>query len=92
MWHTLGFDFYGPLAQISLSKRFIFIAIDYFSKWVVMEALAIPSGKEVTRCNNNKLVCEYVCPKVIHSHSWKSIYVKIDKTFSRIVWNQGERL
>ena len=57
MWHTIGIDFYGPLLMTRTKKQFILVAIDHFSKWVVLEALAHATAEEVVRFIYDRLVC-----------------------------------
>lgn len=43
-----GMDIIGPLPTITAKKKFMFVATDYFSKWVEVEAYANIKDKKVT--------------------------------------------
>ena len=42
-------DIVGPLPIAATQKKFLLIAIDYFSKWVEVEAYANINDKDVTK-------------------------------------------
>ncbi|KAL2243655.1 UNVERIFIED_CONTAM: hypothetical protein Sindi_0483500 [Sesamum indicum] len=48
-----GIDIVGPFPPAQAQKKFIIVAVEYFSKWVEAEAMAKISGKEgrkITEC------------------------------------------
>ena len=65
-----------------IKKQFILVAIDHFSKWVVLEALAHATAEEVVRFIYDRLVYEYGCPKVIHSDRGKALEGKLIRSLS----------
>ena len=44
-----GMDIVGPLPLAATQKKFLLVAIDYFSKWVEVEAYANIKEKNVTK-------------------------------------------
>jgi len=38
-WHSLGIDVVGPFPTSVTGKRYVIIAIDYFTKWVEAKAM-----------------------------------------------------
>ena len=44
-----GIDIVGPLPTASAQKKLLLVAIDYFSKWVEVEALSSIKDKDVVQ-------------------------------------------
>ena len=38
--HNRGIDIIGPFPRLTGNKRFVFLVVDYFAKWVEAKALA----------------------------------------------------
>ena len=49
VWHTVGMDLMGPFPTSSAGKRFVIVAIDYFSKWIEAKPLYGQSAEEAAR-------------------------------------------
>ena len=45
IWHQVGMDLIGPLAESSQGNKYILTITDYFSKWA--EATAVPDKSAV---------------------------------------------
>ncbi|KAL0300355.1 UNVERIFIED_CONTAM: hypothetical protein Scaly_3049700 [Sesamum calycinum] len=61
---SMGMDLVGPFPQAAGQRKFLFVAIVYFTKWVEAEPLAKITEKEVTKT-------EIVAPTEIRELSWR---------------------
>ena len=58
----------GPItSKASNDYRFIFVVIDYFTKWVEAASYASVTKTVVARFIKNKIICRYGLPKRIIS-------------------------
>ena len=60
-----GMDIVGPLPAAPAQKKFLFVATDYFSKWVEAEAYASIKDKDVTKFVWKNIVCRFGIPQTI---------------------------
>ena len=58
-------DIVGPLPIIAASKKFLLVAIDYFSKWIEAKAYANIKDKDVSKFVWKNIVCRFGIPQVI---------------------------
>ncbi|RVW31060.1 hypothetical protein CK203_093509 [Vitis vinifera] len=58
-------DIVGPLPAAPAQKKFLLVAIDYFSKWVEVEAYASIKDKDVTKFVWKNIVCRFGIPQTI---------------------------
>ena len=54
-----GMDIVGPLLAAPAQKKFLLVAMDYFSKWVEAEAYASIKDKDVTKFVWKNIVCRF---------------------------------
>ncbi|KAG8474563.1 hypothetical protein CXB51_031307 [Gossypium anomalum] len=67
MW---GMDVIGPISpKASNGHRFIFVVIDYFTKWVETASYANVTKSAVSRFLKNKIICRYGMPEKIISEN-----------------------
>lgn len=66
---TWGIDLIGKVNPYSNGHKYIFVAIDYFTKWV--EAISTKSfkGKPIVDFIQNHIICRYGVPHEIISHN-----------------------
>ena len=65
MW---GIDVIGPITpKASNDHRFIFVVIDYFTKWVEAASYASVTKSVVARFIKKEIICQYGLPKRIIS-------------------------
>ena len=57
----------GPLPQGKRQMKFLLVAIDYFTKWVEVEALATITEAKVQNFVWKNIVCRFEIPKTIIS-------------------------
>ncbi|KAL2228349.1 UNVERIFIED_CONTAM: Gag-Pol polyprotein [Sesamum indicum] len=62
-----GIDIVGPFPPAQAQKKFIIVAVEYFSKWVEAEALAKISEKEVINFIWKNIICRFGIPRVLIS-------------------------
>ena len=62
-----GIDIMGPLPQGKRQVRFLLVAIDYFTKWVEAEALAMITEAKVQNFVWKNIVCRFRIPRTIIS-------------------------
>ncbi|GFZ14654.1 hypothetical protein Acr_24g0008440 [Actinidia rufa] len=62
-----GIDILGPLPQAPLQRKFLIVAIDYFTKWIKAQPLAKITEKNTRNFIWKHLVCRFGIPKVIIS-------------------------
>ena len=58
-------DILGPLPTVAAQRKFLFVAPDYFSKWVEVEAYASIKDKDVKRFVWKNIVCRFGIPRAI---------------------------
>ena len=57
-----GMDIVGLLPTVAAQKKFLFVATDYFSKWVEAEAYARIKDKDVTKFVWKNIICRFGIP------------------------------
>ena len=61
----------GPFLIAVRQLRFLVVGIDYFTKWVETEALAIITKKNVRIFVWKNIICRYGIPRVLVSDNGK---------------------
>ncbi|KAL2251529.1 UNVERIFIED_CONTAM: Retrovirus-related Pol polyprotein from transposon [Sesamum indicum] len=62
-----GMDLVGPFPQAAGQRKFLIVAVDYFTKWVEAELLAKISKKEVIKFLWKNIICRFGIPRSIIS-------------------------
>ena len=57
----------GPLPKAPPNRKYLLVAIDYFSKWAEAEPLTHITEKEVENFTWKNIVCRFGIPRVIIS-------------------------
>ena len=60
-----GMDIVGPLPVATAQMKFLFVATDYFSKWVETETYANIKDKDVTKFIWKNIICRFGIPQAI---------------------------
>lgn len=63
-----GLDIVGPLPIASKKRKFIFVAVNYFTKWVEVEPVSTISGKMVVNLVFRNIVFKFGTPIQIIGH------------------------
>ena len=61
----------GPFSTAVRQLKFLVVGIDYFTKWVEAEALAIITEKNIRSFVWRNIICKYVIPRVLVSDNGK---------------------
>ncbi|KAL0449619.1 UNVERIFIED_CONTAM: Gag-Pol polyprotein [Sesamum latifolium] len=64
-----GIDILGSFPPAAAQKKFIIVAVEYFTKWVEAEALAKISEKEVIKFIWKNIICRFGIPRVLISNN-----------------------
>ncbi|KAL2227669.1 UNVERIFIED_CONTAM: Retrovirus-related Pol polyprotein from transposon [Sesamum indicum] len=62
-----GIDIVGPFPPAQAQKKFIIVAVEYFSKWVEAEAVAKISEREVINFIWKNIICRFGIPRILIS-------------------------
>ena len=62
-----GIDIVGPLPAAPAQKKLLLVVIDYFNKWIEVEAFASIKDKDVTQFIWKNIVCRFGIPRSIVS-------------------------
>ena len=62
-----GVDILGSLPQAQLQRKFLIVAIDYFTKWIEAEPLAKITKRNTRNFMWKSIICRIEIPKVIIS-------------------------
>ena len=76
-----GIDIMGPLPQGKKKVKFLLVAIDYFTKWVEAEALAMITEAKVRSFVWKNIVCRFGIPQTIISDSGRQFENQGFKSF-----------
>ena len=57
----------GPLPRTITGKRYIVLAIDFFTKWIEAEALEEADAQTIVKFIHSKIICQHGVPKEITS-------------------------
>ncbi|XP_074378607.1 uncharacterized protein LOC141720149 [Apium graveolens] len=68
MW---GMDILGPFSIASGQRKFIVVAIDYFTKWIEAKALAKITTKQITQFFWENVICRYGIPPILATDNGK---------------------
>jgi hypothetical protein len=66
-----GMDIIGPLPQATQGKKFIIVAIDYFTKWVEAEPLSTITDKVCWKFFWKNIICRFGIPKILITDNGK---------------------
>ncbi len=66
-FQRIGIDIMGSLTITQQGNWYIVIAIDYFTKWLIAEALKEATAKTVSSFVYRKVICEHGCPEILQS-------------------------
>ena len=66
-----GLDIVGPFPTVVRQLKFLVVSIDYFTKWVEVEALATIIEKSIRSFVWRNIICRYGIPRVLVSNNGK---------------------
>ncbi|KAL0433836.1 UNVERIFIED_CONTAM: hypothetical protein Slati_2717900 [Sesamum latifolium] len=65
--HAVGMDIVGPFPLAAGQRKFLLVAIDYFTKWIKAEPMARITEGEVMKFIWKNIVCRFGIPREIIS-------------------------
>ena len=71
----------GPLPQGKRQMKFLLVAIDYFTKWVEVEALATIIETKVQNFVWKNIICRFGIPRTIISDNGRQFYSQAFRSF-----------
>lgn len=66
-FEIIGIDIVGPLEETKSGKKYIVVAIDYFTKWPEARAIKNATAEEVVEFIWEDIICRHGCPRKIIS-------------------------
>ncbi|XP_074342511.1 uncharacterized protein LOC141680093 [Apium graveolens] len=67
----MGMDILGPFSIVSGHRKFIVVAIDYFTKWIEAKALAKITIKQITQFFWENVICHFGIPCILVTDNGK---------------------
>ncbi|GAV76793.1 rve domain-containing protein, partial [Cephalotus follicularis] len=86
-----GMDFIGPLPMASGQRKFLIVAVDYFTKWVEAEPLATITEKNTESFVWKSIICRFGVPRTIVSDNGKQFDCQAFRDFCK-EWRIEHRL
>ncbi|GFS43543.1 hypothetical protein Acr_00g0085670 [Actinidia rufa] len=77
-----GIDILCPLPRAPLQRKFLIVAIDYFTKWIEAQPLAKITEKNTRDFVWKHLVCRFGIPKVIISDNARNLKARLERSKS----------
>jgi hypothetical protein len=65
LFHRVALDTVGPLPEIKSGNKYILVAIDHYSKWCEVKAVANHGAKMVVKFLEDEIICRYGVPKFV---------------------------
>ncbi len=65
LFHRVALDTTGPLLETRSRNKYILVAIDHYSKWCEVKAVANHGAKTAARFLEDDIICRYGVPKFI---------------------------
>ena len=70
-FHSIGLDIIGPFPTAIRQLKFLVVGIDYFTKWIEVEALATITEENVRSFVWRNIICRYGILRVLVSDNEK---------------------
>ncbi|XP_073294631.1 uncharacterized protein [Primulina huaijiensis] len=87
----LSLDIVGPFLVARAQKKFLLVAVDYFSKWVEAQPLTKITEDEVLKFLWKNIVCRFGLPRKLKSDNGRQIQGYSDGNLSWIEENNAAR-
>jgi hypothetical protein len=82
-FYHIGIDIMGPLPRTLTGKRYIVLAIDFFTKWIEAEAIEEADAQTVVKFIHSKIVCQHGVPEQITSDRGTEFLNELVQEFER---------
>ena len=83
-FYRVGIDFLGPLPT-SHGKRYIVVAIDYFTKWIETRATSTCSAQATAKFMIEQIFCRHGAPSILVSDQGRNFTSGLIKEINRIL-------
>lgn len=80
-WRVVATDICGPFVPSKSGNRFLLVAVDVFSKFVVLKAVRNETAKGVTDFIKNDVVLKFACPEIVVSDNGVQYKSNLFKNF-----------
>jgi hypothetical protein len=82
-FYHIGIDIMGPLPRTLTGKRYIVLAIDFFTKWIEAEAIEEADAQTIVKFLHSKIVCQHGVPKELISDRGTEFLNELLEEFER---------
>jgi integrase-like protein len=82
-FYHIGIDVMGPLPRTLTGKRYIILAVDFFTKWVEAEAVEEADAQTVVKFLHSRIICQHGVPQEITSDRGTEFLNDLVKEFER---------
>ncbi len=72
-------DINGPLPKTNSGNKYIFVAIDHYSKWVEAKAITNHGTKTTARYLEDEIICRFGVPKHVLTDNGGEWITKFDQ-------------
>jgi hypothetical protein len=72
-------DIVGPLLETNSGNKYIFVAIDHYSKWVEVKAIINHGAKTIARYLEDEIICRFGVPKHVLTDNGGEWTAKFDQ-------------
>ena len=79
-FERLGIDFIGPFPKSLSGNKYVIIAVDYCTKWVIAKAIPNSKTKEVVDFFIKRIVLQHGAPSFLISDQGKSLNFNFSRT------------
>ncbi len=83
LFQRIGIDIVGLLTITKKGNRYIVIAMDYFTKWLIVKTIKEATAKTVSKFIYEKIICEHGCPQVLQSDQETHFVNKVIQDLSK---------
>lgn len=74
-------DILGPFLKTSIGKNYLILAIDHFTRWIEVKALASIIARKVKEFFYGDVICQFGIPKILISDNDKQFDSKEFRDF-----------
>jgi hypothetical protein len=79
LFHRVALDTAGPLPETKAGNRYILVAIDHYSKWCEVKAVADHGAKTAAKFLEDEIICRYGVPRFVLTDNGGEWAVEFDK-------------
>lgn len=71
--HNKGLIFWGPFPKTLVRKIYLVVAIDHFTRWIEVKALASIAATKMKEFFYEDIICSFEIPKILISSNGRSL-------------------